>query len=74
MEMVNQFNSAIWMSFVTPIFLISCLYFSLSFLQHMKSGNEQLLNYNKWGAVLSLAFALLVPAFYNIYFYYQVMQ
>ncbi|MGN7477335.1 hypothetical protein ACTHOQ_05735 [Solibacillus silvestris] len=74
MEMANQFSSALWISFVTPVFLLSCLYFSLSFFQHLKSGDERRIKLSKWAAVLSLAFALLTPAFYQLYFYYQVMN
>ena len=73
-ESMHGMNAGIWLTFVTPIFLVSALYFTLSFFQQLKIDNERLVNQSKWGAVISLAIALIVPAIYQIVVYYQVMN
>lgn len=73
-ESMHGMNAGIWLTFVTPIFLVSALYFTLSFLQHLKVDNDRLMTQSKWGAVISLAIALIVPAIYQIVVYYQVMH
>ncbi|MEK4386128.1 hypothetical protein MKZ25_10005 [Solibacillus sp. FSL W7-1464] len=71
---MHEMNAGIWLTFVTPIFLVSALYFTLSFFQYLKMDNDRLMTQSKWGAVISLAIALIVPAIYQIVVYYQVMN
>ncbi len=71
---MHEMSAGIWLTFVTPIFLVSAFYFTLSFLLHLKSDNIRLMTQSKWGAVISLAIALIVPAIYQIVVYYQVMS
>ncbi|MEK5080570.1 hypothetical protein MKX73_16735 [Solibacillus sp. FSL W7-1436] len=71
---MHEMNAGIWLTFITPIFLITALYFTLSFFQHLKTDNDRLMTQSKWGAVISLAIALIVPAIYQIVVYYQVMN
>jgi len=73
-ESMHEMNAGIWLTFVTPIFLVSALYFTLSFFQYLKMDNDRLMTQSKWGAVISLAIALIVPAIYQIVVYYQVMN
>ena len=71
---MHEMNAGIWLTFVTPIFLVSALYFILSFFLHLKNDNQRSMIQSKWGAVISLAIALIVPAIYQIVVYYQVMN
>lgn len=43
-----------------------CLYFSLTYFEHLKNGDDRLIKQSKSFAVISLALALIVPAFYLI--------
>lgn len=71
---MHEMNAGIWLTFVTPIFLVCTLHFALSFFQYLKNDNERLMTQSKWGAIISLAIALLVPAVYQIVVYYQVVN
>lgn len=71
---MHEMNAGIWLTFVTPIFLVFTLYFALSFFQYLKNDNERSMTQSKWGAVISLAIALLIPAIYQLVVYYQVVN
>lgn len=60
--MVEIFNGfAILINLIPFIFYIFCFYFTLTFFQHLKSGQEHLQKRSKILAVVSLAIALLAP-------------
>ncbi|VDH01118.1 Uncharacterised protein [Lysinibacillus sphaericus] len=64
-----MFGAANWLNILSAVFVISCLYFILSFFQHLKMDNQRLAQQSKIAAVVSLAIALLIPAIYGIYVY-----
>ncbi|WP_409250726.1 hypothetical protein V1502_11170 [Bacillus sp. SCS-153A] len=54
---------AVTFSGITSAVLMAvCLYFTLSFFQYLKEGNDHLAGQAKKGAVISLALGLLVSA------------
>ncbi|AWE09257.1 hypothetical protein DCE79_07665 [Lysinibacillus sp. 2017] len=65
--MINTFGNAIWFTIIPVVFYISCFYFTLTFFQHLKSGDTQLQKSSKLFAVLSLALALLAPTIINYF-------
>lgn len=66
MEMINQFGTTIWLGLVSPVFLVITLYFTLTFFQQMKAGNQTAMVQSKLFAVICLAIALIVPVIFNI--------
>lgn len=71
---MHEMNAGIWLTFVTPIFLVCTLFFTLSFFQYLKNDDQRLMAQSKWAAIISMAIALLVPAIYQIVVYYQVVN
>lgn len=56
-----------WLGLLTSILIAFCLYFSLSFFQHLKLGDERLIRQSKLAASYCLALALFIPALYSLY-------
>ena len=74
MEMMNQFSSVIGLSFIPPLFFISCFYFTLTFFQQLKTGDETRIKKAKIGAIVSLTLALLLPVILQMIMYFLMMQ
>lgn len=68
MEQVNQFNPFILLSVITPLFFVLCLYFTLTFFQHLKSGDARRMKQAKIGTITSLAIGLFLPTLINLFF------
>ncbi|WP_025785930.1 hypothetical protein [Sporosarcina sp. D27] len=69
LENIAMFGAANWLNIVSAVFVIGCLYFTLSFFQHLKMEDQRLAQQSKIAAVVCLAIALLIPAFYGVYVY-----
>lgn len=73
---MDEFNSlgmnVIWVGVVSTLFFGTCLYFSLTYFEHLKKGDEQLVKLSKWLAVGSLILALLIPGIYQLYVFNQM--
>lgn len=67
-------TNAIWVGIISTIFLVSCLYFSLTYFEKLKKEDEQLIKQSKLFAVGSLALALIIPAVYQLYAINQMMN
>ena len=74
MENLNLMGAANWIDILSRIFIILCLYCVLTFFQHLKNNDERLIKQSKLAAVFCLAVALLVPAFYGLYIYSEMMR
>ncbi|MFJ7735081.1 hypothetical protein ACIQ2D_01965 [Lysinibacillus sp. NPDC097287] len=74
MENLSLFGAANWMGILSTICIVLCLYCILTFFQHLKNNDERLIKQAKLAAVFCLAVALLVPAFYNLYIYSEMMR
>ncbi|TYR72515.1 hypothetical protein FZC79_22505 [Rossellomorea vietnamensis] len=55
-----------WLGVLSTIFIVFCLYFTLTFLQNLKTGDKRIIKQSKIAAVVCLALGLLIPAFYNL--------
>ncbi|MGG0644119.1 hypothetical protein ABE021_09275 [Sporosarcina gallistercoris] len=55
-------STAHWMTNVSALSVIGCLYFILTFFQHIKMEDERLAQQSKIAAVVCLAIALLIQA------------
>lgn len=62
------------MGIFTVLMLAVCLYFILTYFEHLKQDDKRLMKQSKLFAVITLFLALGVPAFYQLYIYNQMMQ
>lgn len=62
------------MGIFTVLMLAVCLYFTLTYFEHLKQGDKRLIKQSKLFAVITLFLALGVPAIYQIYIYYLMMK
>lgn len=77
MESLTYWNTGFFTTILTFIATIFCFYFTLSFFEHLKSGNENLMKKAKRAAVVSLAITLAIPALntlYNLFLMNQFME
>lgn len=58
----------------TVLMLSACLYFTLTYFEHLKQDDKRLIKQSKLFAVITLFLALGVPAIYQLYIYYLIMQ
>ncbi|MCM3584853.1 hypothetical protein M3182_03720 [Mesobacillus maritimus] len=63
----------IWIGIFSALLLAACLYFTLTYFEHLKQGDERLIKQSKLFAVISLFLALGVPGFYQLYLFNQMM-
>lgn len=55
-----------WLSILSILLVVLSLYFSLTFLQYLKSDDARIVGQSKFAAVFCLAAGLLIPAFYGL--------
>ncbi|BCB03978.1 hypothetical protein [Bacillus sp. KH172YL63] len=60
--MFEAHDPTTWQGLFSLLALIFCFYFTLTFFQYVKNGDERLANQSKLAAVLSFALSLLIPA------------
>ena len=63
-----------WLGIISIVLIILCFYFTLTFFQHLKQGDDRLTTQSKFGAVICLALGLLIPVFFNLYIFNEMMQ
>ncbi|CAM3205844.1 hypothetical protein FITA111629_09805 [Filibacter tadaridae] len=74
MDNVALMGTGNWLGILSTLFFILCFYFTLTFFQHLKSGDERLIKQTKLTAVFCLVLGLLIPAFYSLYIYNEMMR
>ncbi|MEK4700021.1 hypothetical protein MKX47_10525 [Solibacillus sp. FSL R7-0668] len=74
MELMSQSGLVYWLSFIPPLFFISCFYFTLTFFQQLKVGDETRIKKAKMGAILSLILALFIPAIAQMIMFFLMMR
>lgn len=63
-----------WLGILSTILLIVSIYFTFTFFEHLKSGENRLRKQSKIAALICIAGALMIPAFYNLYIYQEMMK
>lgn len=58
----------------STILLILSIYFTFTFFEHLKSGENRLRKQSKIAALICIAGALLIPSVYNFYINYEMMK
>ncbi|WP_419959614.1 hypothetical protein [Psychrobacillus sp. BM2] len=72
--MGNLMGTGNWAGIISTVLIILCFYFTLTFFQYLKQGDDRLTRQSKFGAVICLAASLLIPTLYNLYFFNAMMQ
>jgi hypothetical protein len=74
MSNINLMGTGSWLGILSTILMVLCFYFTLTFFQHLKLGDERLIKQSKLAAVFCLALGLLIPALYSLYIYNEMMK
>ncbi len=74
MDNLSFVHTGNWVNIVASLIIVLCFYFTLTFFQHLKEGDERLIKQSKAAAVICLALALLIPIIYNFYFVSKMMN
>ena len=69
MSNLELLNTGNWLSILTPVLLIACFYFTLTFFESLRKGDERVTKQSKLAATMCIALALLIPAVYTLYMY-----
>lgn len=69
MSNLQILNTGNWLGLLTPIFMIACFYFTLTFFESLRKDDERVTKQSKLAATICIALALLIPAVYNLYMY-----
>lgn len=73
-QIASMGSVGIWIGIFSAIMLSFCLYFTLTYFEHLKHGDDRLIKQAKMGAVITLVLALLVPAFFQLFLFNQMMN
>ncbi|MEI5909096.1 hypothetical protein WAK64_18765 [Bacillus spongiae] len=68
MDDTTLISAGNWIGVLSIILLVLCFYFSLTFFQYLKLGDERTIKQSKLAAVSFLALGLLIPALYSCLF------
>lgn len=67
-------GSGHWIGILSIVLLIGGIYFTFTFFEYLKDGEQRLKKQAKWAALICIAAALLVPAFHQLYLYNEIMR
>ena len=73
-QIASMGSIGIYLGIFSSLMLAVCLYFSLTYFEHLKYGDDRLIKQSKLIAVISLVLALMVPAFFQLYVFNQMMN
>ena len=74
MSNLGLFGTGNWLGILSTTLLIVSIYFTFTFFEHLKSGENRLIKQSKLAAIFCIAVALLIPAFYHFYIYNEMMK
>jgi hypothetical protein len=69
MPNLEMLDTGIWIDILSPILIILCFYFTLTFFESLRNNDSRIAKQSKLVATLCIAFALLIPAIYKLYLY-----
>ena len=64
MEQLKLMGATNWVSILSIVFIVLCLYCVLTFFQHLKNDDERLMKQSKLAAVFCLAVAITLASFH----------
>jgi hypothetical protein len=73
-QLASMGSMGIWLGIFSACMFTVCLYFTLTYFEHLKHGDDRLIRQSKLFAVISLILALMVPALYQLYLFEQMMN
>ena len=73
-QIASMGSIGIYLGIFSSLMLAVCLYFSLTYFEHLKFGDDRLIKQSKLIAVISLVLALMVPTFFQLYVFNQMMN
>ncbi|EGA90932.1 hypothetical protein GPDM_02280 [Planococcus donghaensis MPA1U2] len=74
MSEFGLFGTGNLLGILSTTLLIASIYFTFTFFEHLKSGENRLRKQSKIAALICLTGALMIPAFYSIYVNYEMMK
>lgn len=74
MSNLGILGPANWIGIVSIVLIILCFYFTLTFFEHLRKGDERISKQSKIAATICIALALLIPATYHFYIYIEMMK
>ncbi|WP_422124409.1 hypothetical protein DHX103_06195 [Planococcus sp. X10-3] len=63
---MSELETGKWLGILSAILLIVSIYFTFTFFEYLKSDEKRLQKQSKIAALVCVAAALLIPAFYNL--------
>lgn len=61
-----------WVGIISILCGILCFYFTLTFFENLRKGDERITKQTKSAAIIFLSLALLLPAIFNFYLFVQM--
>ncbi|WP_442600085.1 hypothetical protein [Neobacillus sp. D3-1R] len=63
-----------WIGILTTCLIILCFYFTLTFFEQLRKGEERIIKQSKIAATICFTLAFIIPAIYKYYIYQQMMK
>ncbi|MTD29836.1 hypothetical protein [Planomicrobium sp. YIM 101495] len=74
MSSLGLLGTGNWLGVLSTILLVVGIYFTFTFFENLKSGDDRLRKQSKVAALVCISIALLIPAFYSLYVNYEMMK
>lgn len=65
---MNGIETTDWIGVISVLLLTFCFYFTLTFIEELKKGDERIIKQSKISAIICLGLALIIPIVYNLVF------
>ncbi|WP_144235680.1 hypothetical protein [Planomicrobium okeanokoites] len=74
MSELGIFGTGNLLGVLATILFILSIYFTFTFFEHLKSGDDRLRKQSKTAAIFCISIFLLIPTFYSLYVNYEMMK
>lgn len=74
MSSLGLLGTGNWLEILSTILFIVSIYFTFTFFEHLKSGDDRIRKQSKVAALICISIALMIPAFYRLYVTYEMMK
>ena len=58
------FEGGIWANILFTLIIVLCFYFTLTFFEYLRNGDERMIKQSKIGAVICMALSLVIATIY----------